>query len=308
MNKYPRRDAITAGAEADHSEQTLFTASPQSFQLIGRAVIPSPSPAIRSFGDKRLSRSSPTQSLGRASKSKPRGQIAAGVFARVCRGGNNGAIRMSKKPHKQALQKQKTTTPSVHDNPWLEAAAEAGSEFGKILKFAKGEWQIGEDTVPEGTEYIAYIDETARARVKFEDHTVVDRQIVKVRDGKPPAREALGDNDPSQWEVDETTGKPRDPWVMQWLLPLSPVDAEGDLTVFATSSKGGIGAIGTLCQVYGRSLRNGLLPIVALKTRTYKHKAYGKIQTPDLPIVGWHGTAATPATPAAAPIDDEVPY
>src|SRR6516225_2621873 len=148
MNKYPRRDAITAGAEADHSEQTLFTASPQSFQLIGRAVIPSPSPAIRSFGDKRLSRSSPTQSLGRASKSKPRGQIAAGVFARVCRGGNNGAIRMSKKPHKQALQKQKTTTPSVHDNPWLEAAAEAGSEFGKILKFAKGEWQIGEDTVP----------------------------------------------------------------------------------------------------------------------------------------------------------------
>ena len=138
------------------------------------------------------------------------------------------------KIQKQALQKQKVTTPTVqYDNPWLEAAAEAGSEFGKILKFAKGEWQIGEDAVPGGTEYIAYIDEAARGQMKFEDHTVTDRRIVKMRDGKPPARESLGDNDPSQWEVDETTGKPRDPWVMQWLLPMSPVDAEGDLTVFA---------------------------------------------------------------------------
>jgi len=213
------------------------------------------------------------------------------------------------KIQKQALQKQKVTTPTVqYDNPWLEAAAEAGSEFGKILKFAKGEWQIGEDAVPGGTEYIAYIDEAARGQMKFEDHTVTDRRIVKMRDGKPPARESLGDNDPSQWEVDETTGKPRDPWVMQWLLPMSPVDAEGDLTVFATSSKGGIAAIGTLCQVYGRSPRNGLLPIVALKTRSYKHRVHGKIQTPDLPIVGWHGTATTPAAPAAAPVDDEIPY
>jgi hypothetical protein len=31
----------------------------------------------------------------------------------------------------------------------LEAAAEAGSEFGKLLKFNKGEWLIGEDTVAE---------------------------------------------------------------------------------------------------------------------------------------------------------------
>jgi len=169
----------------------------------------------------------------------------------------------------------------------------------------------GDDEVPEGTEYIAYIDEVARGYVKFEDGTVADRQIVKVRDGHAPKREALGDDDPDQWEVDDRTGKPRDPWVLQWLLPMVAVSAEGDLAVFVTSSKGGISAIGSLCAVYGRSKRNGLLPIVALKTTSYKHPTYGKVLKPDLPIVSWHG-AATPAPSEApseygAPWDDEVP-
>ena len=57
-------------------------------------------------------------------------------------------------------------------------------------------------------------------------------------------------------------------------------------------------------KVYGRSPRNGLLPIVALKCASYKHPQYGKVLKPDLPIIGWHGTATTPAAPAAAPIDD----
>jgi hypothetical protein len=212
------------------------------------------------------------------------------------------------KIQKQALQKQKATTPTVqYDNPWLVAAADAGSEFGKFLKFVKGEWQIGEDTVSEGTEYIAFIDEVARGWVRFENGSVTDRRIVKVRDGKPPARETLGDDDRDQWEIGED-GKPRDPWVMQWLLPISPVDVEGDLTVFATSSKGGIGAIGLLCKVYGRSQRNGLLPIVALKSAHYKHPDYGKVFKPDLPIVGWHGATSPPQASSNDPPWNALPY
>ena len=203
-----------------------------------------------------------------------------------------------------------TSVPATqYDNPWLEAADEAGGGFGKLLKFNKGEWEISEDKVSEGREYIAYIDEVARGWVKFEDGTVTDRQIIKVRDGKPPPRETLGDNDPSQWEVGDD-GKPRDPYVFQWLLPMSPVEAEGDLTVYATASKGGIGAIGLLCKVYGRSQRNGLLPIVALKTASYKHPVYGKVLKPDLPIVGWHGTPSAPQAPSnsAPPWSDAIPY
>jgi hypothetical protein len=118
----------------------------------------------------------------------------------------------------------------------------------------------------------------------FEDGSVTDRRIVKVAAGHPPKREELGDTDSSQWEINDD-GKPRDPYVFQWLLPMSPVEAEGDLTVYATASKGGIGAIGLLCKVYGRSQRHGLLPIVALKTTSYKHPVYEKVLKPDLPIV-----------------------
>jgi hypothetical protein len=204
---------------------------------------------------------------------------------------------MNKIQKHQEVLKQNVTTPAVqYDNPWLEAAAEAGSEFGKILKFVKGEWLIGEDAVPQGAETIAYIDELARGWFKFEDQSVTDRLIVKVAMGRPPERKGLGDTDPSKWELDED-GQPRDPWVLQWLLPMSLVDAVGDLIVFATSSKGGIGAICTLCRVYGRSPRNGLLPIVALKCASYKHPVYGKVLKPDLPIVGWHGTAPQVASP-----------
>ena len=47
----------------------------------------------------------------------------------------------------KALKKQNAAPPAVqYENPWLEAAAEAGSAFGKILKFVKGEWQIGEES------------------------------------------------------------------------------------------------------------------------------------------------------------------
>jgi hypothetical protein len=210
----------------------------------------------------------------------------------------------------KALKKQNSALPAVqYDNPWLEAAAEAGSEFGKLLKFNKGEWLIGEDTVSEGTEFIAFIDEVARGWIKFEDGSVTDRRIVKVAAGHPPKREELDDTDSSQWEIGDD-GKPRDPWVFQWLLPMSPADAEGDLTVFCTSSKGDIGAIGLLCKVYGRSQRNGLLPIVALKTTSYKHPVYGKVLKPDLPIVGWHRTASSPApqSPPNGELWEEIPY
>jgi hypothetical protein len=221
-------------------------------------------------------------------------------------------MKSQKNKSLELLNKQPTALAnSQYDNPWLEAADEAGSGFGKILKFNKGEWLVGEDTMPEGTEYIAFIDEVARGWVKFENKSVTDRQIVKVCDGHAPKRQELGNDDESQWELDEKTGKPRDPWVFQWLLPMSPVDIEGDLTVFVTSSKGGASAIGLLCKVYGRSERNGLLPIVALKSASYKHPDYGRVLKPDLPIVSWHGAASPPPPQSSSdgtPWDDEIPY
>ncbi len=220
-----------------------------------------------------------------------------------------------------AIVAKSNQTPATHDasNPWLEAAAEAGSDLGRLLKFVKGKWEIGDDVVPEGTEYVAHVDQLVRGWVKFEDGKVVDRLIGKIADGfKPPKREELPDNDPAAWKEKDANGQPRDPWVSQWFLPLIAVES-GDFVTFITGSKGGASAVASLCRVYGHQNRDGMLPIVALRTRSYKHHTYGRIETPDLALVGWDGGAPQTAT-AAIPrkdgkaaadnsdLNDEIPF
>jgi hypothetical protein len=177
--------------------------------------------------------------------------------------------------------------PTSHANPWLEAAAECGSGTGPLLKFNKGEWKVGDDIIADGVEYIAHLDQVIRGWVKFGDGKVVERVIGKIADGfRPPKREELSDTDPERWRERDNDNRPRDPWVQQWFLPLVSVQT-GELVTFATSSKGGINAVGDLCGIYGRQFRDGLLPIIALKTRSYRHPDFGKILTPDFAILGW---------------------
>jgi hypothetical protein len=154
----------------------------------------------------------------------------------------------------------------------------------RLIKFVKGDYCIGEENVG-GRQYIAYVRQLARGWVKFRGGECVERRIGKVEDGfKIPARAELGDLDDSHWEKD-SSGHPRDPWVNQYFLPVEDLDT-GALAIFATGSRGGQEAIGRLCQIYARGWRKGL-PIVELATASYKHKRYGRIETPDLRIVGW---------------------
>jgi hypothetical protein len=212
------------------------------------------------------------------------------------------------------VEKQKLKLPTTtYENPWLEAAAEAGNPFGKLLKFVKGKWEIGDDEVPLGTEYIAHIDQLARGWVRFEDGKVTDCKIGKVADRiKLPTRDELPDTDPTAWKEKDADDNPRDPWVKQWYLPLIAVET-GDFATFVSGSNGGDNAISNLCRVYGHNMRDGLLPIVALKTGSYKHKKYGRIEEPDFPVVGWHGTPRSPITsndgddPKSSPTGDGNP-
>ena len=207
-------------------------------------------------------------------------------------------------------EKEKATLPATHyENPWLEAASEANNELGRLLKFVKGEWMVGDDIVPDNMEYVAHVDQIVRGWVRFKDGKVVDRAIGKIADGyKPPQREELPDNDPGSWTEKDAKGDPRDPWVAQWFLPLIALET-GDFATFVTGSKGGVAAIANLCRIFGRKHRDGLLPIVALRTRSYKHKQYGRIETPELPIVGWEGAStAMPASAAVGEPDDAIPF
>jgi len=199
------------------------------------------------------------------------------------------------------------STPALDTNPFLEAANEAGGEIGLLLKFVKGKYEVGDDEVPLGTQFVAHIDQLARGYVKFLDGQVADRRIGMVADGyKLPPREELGDLDETRWEKD-SQGKPRDPWVVQWYLALMRVETS-ELLTFVTGSKGGISAIGALCRVYARKYGIGVLPIIALRVRSYKHKLFGRIETPDFEIVGWDGVPAQ-AVPQSYPEEEgEAPF
>ena len=61
------------------------------------------------------------------------------------------------------IEKSQKQPAKQSDNPWLEAAAEAGNDFGRLLKFVKGKWETGDDIVAENTEYVAHVDQIAPA-------------------------------------------------------------------------------------------------------------------------------------------------
>src|SRR4051794_14155937 len=122
-------------------------------------------------------------------------------------------------------------------NHSLEAAAETRSEgFGKLMKFVKGKYFIGDDEVEIGREMLAHVGSTVRGWTKFENSNVVDQRVGRISDGfKPPPRGELGDLDESKWERD-STGKRRDPWSEQFYLPLEDLET-GEIVAFVTSSK-----------------------------------------------------------------------
>lgn len=74
---------------------------------------------------------------------------------------------MSKMKNALAAANDKTPATPPSNNPFIEAATEGGDSPGELLKFVKTRWQIGDDEVLIGTEYVAHIDQLMRAWVKF---------------------------------------------------------------------------------------------------------------------------------------------
>jgi hypothetical protein len=132
---------------------------------------------------------------------------------------------------------------------------------------------------------------------KFVDGKVVQQEIGKVAEGyKQAVRNELGDLDESRWERD-ARGNPRDPWSEQMYLPME--DAEtGEIAVFVTGSHGGKGAIRALLNVAGRNLDKG--PVIRLAVSSYRHRTFGRIETPDFPVVSWTGSSGVVEKPAVA--------
>ena len=192
----------------------------------------------------------------------------------------------------------KPTLPAIRatsDDPYAELAAESGSQFGKIFKHVKGEYACGTATIPLGSRFVVNVPEAMRGDVRFEGGKPVEQRIGKIADRyKFAKREDLGFTDETLWEK-TPSGDPRDPWSQQTYLPMT--SETGELFCFVTGAFGGRKEIANLCGQFSPWRDSGLLPIIEIGTRRYRHAAYGLIDEPTFRIVGWHGKPEAPQQP-----------
>lgn len=188
-----------------------------------------------------------------------------------------------------------------------EARVDAG--MGRILSFNKGDYFIDGTQIPIDTEYVVYCGEWIKQWIKFGNNSVEDRKVYHVSRGESvPIRETLGDLDQSKW-LPGFDGKPKDPWVLQYLVPFESV-GNNEIVVFRTSSWGGRRAVGDLMMAYGhRARREGGNPLVKLAVAHIQSKKFGRIARPDFPIMGWSGEDRDFVMPAIKEeMEDSIPF
>lgn len=193
-----------------------------------------------------------------------------------------------------------TTVATNGADPYASYGAKVGTT-GQYLSFKNGEFLYGQtsEELPIGTHLIANMPGLRIGWRCWKNMEVVSDLTELLTDMRPiQRREELGDHDKSLWEMDDKD-KPRDPWQLTNVLELT--DQTGEVYIYSTSSRGGIGAIGRLCKEYGREyrMRPGMLPVIELGRDFYTHKTYGKTYFPEFTIVDW--------VDENEPFDDEAP-
>ncbi len=199
---------------------------------------------------------------------------------------------------------------------YLDEVAPA-SVVGRLIKFSKDGAFIMQDdgqAIPEKDEFISLAGQTMIGWVKFgEAGEPPDRVMGLLYHGfVMPARETLGDLDPTQWE-EGLDGQPADPWQHHQYLVLQNTRTS-ELSTFVTSSKTGRRAVGNLLRHYDRMRKShpNELPVIRLSTGGFQHRddRVGWVKTPTFIVVGHapRDSAATPDTSVAANLDDEIPY
>jgi hypothetical protein len=185
------------------------------------------------------------------------------------------------------------TKPAPNPFEAYAAAATNSHIVGKLLKFSKGDYLAGQDSedIPTGTEMVALMDSLMVGFTRWENNAPAEQIMGRVIDGYvPPRRSELGYTDQSEWETDER-GDPRDPFQLTNYLILIDPKALDEPYTFTTSSKGGMGAIGELCKVYGRHMREhpDQCPVIKLEVGSYNHrdKSLGRIKYPSFPVLRW---------------------
>jgi hypothetical protein len=213
------------------------------------------------------------------------------------------------------VMERSKTPPSMYETEAdnILTASHEDCGFGKLAKFKKGQYFVNDDEIPLGTEFVAHANQWTYCWLNFMNGKVTDRRMSKVAEGiAPPRREDLGDNDPSKWETG-LDGKPKNPWSLQYLLPLENLE-NGEVLIFTTGSVGGKMGVAELCRTWARRAKKGLraLPIVKLSAIDMPTKVFGPVPRPHFRIVNWDEAAASSIEVipfnAASDLDDEIPF
>jgi hypothetical protein len=200
-------------------------------------------------------------------------------------------------------------TKSEYDGYGRIAAEETS---GRIVKFSKdGHWTVGvEEESLDGAVVLADMENLSIGWRKWKDAKIVDMDIGFVRDNfVPKQREELDDNDQSSWPRN-SRGEPNDPWQFGFYLRMT--DEDGNVYAWTAASSGARRAIGDLSRQF---LRKRVNPHVELGAGSYRHREFGKINVPELKVVGWADSEPAkpaighrPFAPVDAIIDDSIPF
>lgn len=206
------------------------------------------------------------------------------------------------------MERPNTAVATTGSDPYAAYGAKVGTQ-GTFLTFKNGEFLAGQDAkeIPIGTKMAANMAEFRIGWRRWFGDQLTDDLTERLIDQPAIApRNTLGDNDQALWEKDAKTGVPRDPWQATSVLEM--VDGEGESFLYATGSKGGIGALGRLCKEYGKLYRQrpGQVPIIELGRDSYMHKEFGKTYFPVFTIVDWVDEGAM-TIGAAEPAEEEAP-
>jgi hypothetical protein len=213
------------------------------------------------------------------------------------------------------IDKKKRTDLTTDQSDLFErygSAATVRNIEGDLLKFVQGDFLAGQEgrEIPIGTRLIGRMNTLCVGYQRWEDGKPTEqRHMGFVAEGYvPPKRSELGDLDKGLWERDAKG--PKDPWSFGNLLVFDNPKT-GEVFTFATTSRGGISAVGEVCKLYGKRVRQypDEDPLIELNGSSYLHrdKTIGRVKVPVFKLVGWtkkndsNDNAPTPTDPPKSP-------
>jgi hypothetical protein len=189
------------------------------------------------------------------------------------------------------------------------AVSERGSNTllkGITAKFATGTYKANKTEIleqaPHGPAYVVL--GVVTSWVHWQNKRPTEHRITQVGQTHP-WRDDLGDDNPTDWELDPG-GVPRDPWKdTRYVYLLNPQNA--NTYTFITDCVGGRQAVGELkdaIMTY-RLAVPGALPVVQLATGSMPTRHNRETPRPDFIIIDWRGGAPAPAPEQIEMPDEE---